>query len=47
MPQGEYFMLGDNRGDLCDSRTWGSVARSRLVGPVVATYWPPLRVDAG
>jgi signal peptidase I len=33
-------MLGDNRGDSCDSRTWGAVPRGNLIGPVVFRYWP-------
>jgi signal peptidase I len=41
--KGEYFMMGDNRLGSCDSRTWGAVARSAFIGPVVATYWPPTR----
>ena len=45
VPEGEYFMLGDNRGDSCDSRAWGSVPRSSLIGPVMFTYWPPLRIS--
>ena len=44
VPQGEYFMLGDNRPDSCDSRKWGSVPRSSLIGPVIFTYWPPGRI---
>jgi len=44
VPKGEYFMLGDNRGDSCDSRVWGGVPRSGLIGPVVATYFPPTRI---
>ncbi len=43
--RGEYFMLGDNRPDSCDSRRWGAVARSSLIGPVMFTYWPPTRIS--
>jgi signal peptidase I len=44
VPQGEYFMLGDNRGGSCDSRDWGAVPRASLIGPVVFRYWPPDRI---
>jgi signal peptidase I len=46
VPTGSYFMLGDNRAASCDSRTWGTVPRDDLVGPVFATYWPPQRIGA-
>jgi signal peptidase I len=45
VPTGRYFMLGDNRANSCDSRRWGSVPRSSLIGPVIFTYWPPGRIS--
>jgi len=44
VPQGEYFMMGDNRAQSCDSRTWGSVPRNKLIGIVFFIYWPPDRI---
>jgi signal peptidase I len=44
VPKGQYFMMGDNRAASCDSRTWGTVPRADLIGPVFATYWPPQRI---
>ena len=40
-----YYVLGDNRARSCDSRVWGWVARDRLIGPKIATYWPWDRIS--
>jgi signal peptidase I len=45
IPQGQYFMMGDNRSQSCDSREWGTVPRDNLIGTVFATYWPPNRIS--
>ena len=43
--QESYFLLGDNRAHSCDSRTFGTVPRKNLIGPVSFTYWPPTRAS--
>jgi signal peptidase I len=44
VPEGQYFMMGDNRAQSCDSRSWGSVPRDKLIGTVFFVYWPPDRI---
>lgn len=40
---GEYFLLGDNRGDSNDSRAFGPVAGELIMGRVWLRCWPPSR----
>lgn len=40
---GELLVLGDNRGNSADSRTFGPIRRSTVVGRAVVRMWPPKR----
>jgi signal peptidase I len=39
VPPGEFYVLGDNRADSCDSRYWGPLKGSSIIGKVVLTFW--------
>ena len=45
VPKDNYFMMGDNRAQSCDSRFWGTVPRGNIIGKVFLTYWPPNRLS--
>ena len=40
VPPNEYFAMGDNRLVSDDSRDWGFVPKSYIVGKAVFVYWP-------
>ena len=44
IPQDEYFMMGDNRGNSQDSRYWGTLHKDRFVGKAVFLFWPVNRI---
>jgi signal peptidase I len=44
VPPDQYILLGDNRVQSCDSRSWGPATRKDLIGKVFGIYWPPNRI---
>lgn len=44
VPDGEFFVLGDNRCNSFDSHAWGFLPREGVRGKVVFRYWPPKRI---
>jgi signal peptidase I len=45
VPPGEFYLLGDNRAISCDSRYWGPIKGSSIVGKVVLVWWHDGRPD--
>ena len=44
VPSGHYYMMGDNRDYSDDSRFWGPIAQSWIIGTAFFSYWPPDRI---
>jgi signal peptidase I len=39
VPPGDFYVLGDNRAISCDSRYWGPIEGSSIIGKVVLVWW--------
>ena len=44
VPIGYYFFLGDNSASSRDSRYWGFLPESKVIGRAFVIFWPPRRI---
>lgn len=43
VPEGQYYVMGDNRANSSDSRNFRGIAREKIIGKAFVIVWPPTR----
>ena len=46
IPEGQYFVLGDNSTNSLDGRVWGFLPAGNIKGRIAFCYWPPQHVGS-
>ncbi len=44
VPQDSVFVMGDNRNNSEDSRSFGALKKDHIIGQAILIYWPPQRI---
>ena len=44
IPEGFFYVLGDNSANSTDSRFWGFVPKKNVLGKAIFRWWPPKRI---